>query len=114
MTFQNMVVIRHRVANYRRWKTVFDAYGPVRTAHGCQRAQVFRRADQPKEVVVMLTWSDLGRAREFVASDDLRDMLAEAGVDERSHEVYLLEELAQSRSVEPTAAGGPPGTIRTA
>jgi quinol monooxygenase YgiN len=114
MTFQNVVVIRHRVANYRKWKAVFDAHGPARAAHGCQRAQVFRRADQPKEVVVMLTWSDLVRAREFVASDDLREMLVEAGVDGPAHEVYLLEELAQSRSTEPGAVREPSGTIGTA
>ncbi len=109
MTFQNVVFIRHRVANYRKWKAVFDAHGPTRAVQGCQHAHVFRRADSPKEVVVMLTWSDLGKAREFVASDDLRDMLAEAGVSDLPHEVYLLEELAQSGSTQPAPAREPSG-----
>ncbi len=96
IVFQNVVVIRHKVANFRRWKAVFDAHGPSRLAQGCQRTHVFRRADNPKELVVMLTWSDLGKARQFVASEDLRDMLAEAGVSDRSPDVYVLQELEEA------------------
>ena len=96
LMFQNVVVIRHKVASYRKWKVVFEAHGQARLAHGCQRAHVFRRADNPKELVVMLAWSDLGKARQFLASDDLREMLAEAGVLDRPPDVYLLEELEQT------------------
>lgn len=95
--FQNVVVIRHKVANYRKWKAVFEAYGPARVALGCERTRVFRRADNPKELVVMLAWSNLGRAREFLVSEELRDMLAEVGVCDRSPDVYLLEEVEDKR-----------------
>ena len=95
MTFRNVVYIRHKVANYRKWKAVFDAHGPVRMAQGCQGTHVFRRADNPKELVIMLTWSDLGKARQFLVSDDLREMLAETPVCDRAPDVFLLEELDQ-------------------
>jgi hypothetical protein len=95
MTFRNVVLIRHKVANYRKWKAVFDAYGSARREHGCEQVRIFRRADNPKELVVMLTWSDLGRAREYVVSDDLRGMLADAPLLDRAPDVYLLEELEQ-------------------
>ena len=95
MTFRNVVFIRHKVANFRKWKAVFDAHGPVRLAKGCQGTHVFRRADNPKELVVMLTWSDLGKAREFIVSEDLAVMLAEIPVSDRTPDVYLLEELDQ-------------------
>jgi hypothetical protein len=64
MTFRNVVVIRHKVANYRKWKSVFEAHAPSRLAHGCLGTHIFRRADSPKELVVMLAWSDIGTARE--------------------------------------------------
>ena len=111
MTFHNVVVIRHKVANYRKWRAIFDAHEPARAAEGCQSALVFRRADDPKEVVVMLAWNDLGKARQFVVSDDLQDMLAEAGVSDQRHEVFVIQELEQrphSRMPErPTALTGP-------
>jgi len=94
---QNVVVIRHKVANYRKWKAVFEAYGPTRLALGCEQARVFRRADNPKELVVMLAWSDLGRAREFLVSEDLRDMLLETELGDRAPDVYLLEEVEEKR-----------------
>jgi hypothetical protein len=95
MTFQNVVYIRHKVANYRKWKAVFDAHGPARTAQGCQGTHVFRRADNPKELVIMLSWSDLGKARQFLVSDDLREMLAETPLCDGVPDVVLLEELDQ-------------------
>ena len=48
--------------------------------------------------VVMLAWSDLGRAREFLVSEDLRDMLGEIGACDRAPDVYLLEEVEETRA----------------
>ena len=117
MTLSNVVFIRHKVGNFRKWKAVFDAHAPVRREQGCQATHVFRRADNPKELVVMMTWSDPGKAREFMVSHDLAEMLAEIPVSDRAPDVYLLEELDQvCRSTpserqptagdEPHAAGG--------
>jgi hypothetical protein len=116
MNFRSIVLIRHKVANYRKWKAVFEAHGPVRVAQGCQAVHVFRRADNPKELVVMLAWGDLGEARQFLASDDLRDMLAEIPVSDRTTDVYLLEELDQICRPAPadqprSAADEPSGAI---
>jgi quinol monooxygenase YgiN len=96
MAFRNVVLIRHKVANYKRWEAVFDAHEPTRRAQGCEGAHVFRRADNPKELVVLLAWSDLERAREYIASTDLRGMLAETPLSDRAPDVYLLEEIAAS------------------
>ena len=111
---QNFVVIRHKVVNYRKWRAVFEAYGPARLALGCKRTRVFRRADNPKELVVMLAWCDLASAREFLVSDDLRDMLAEAGVCDRAPEVYLLEEMDEARApASPTTRDQPTDSAGT-
>jgi quinol monooxygenase YgiN len=96
MTFPNVVFIRHKVVNFRKWKAVFEAHSPSRVALGCQGAQIFRRADNPKELVVMLTWSDLGKARQFLVSDDLRAMLAEVPVSDRPPDVFLLEKVEET------------------
>ncbi len=86
------LLIRHTVATFKKWKSVFDAHGPTRKAHGCKGGLVLRSADNPNELVIILRWSDLERARRFAASDDLREMMARAGVSDLP-DVYLLDEL---------------------
>lgn len=86
------LLIRHTVATFKKWKSVFDAHGPTRKAHGCKGGLLFRSADKPNELVLILRWSDLERARRFAASDDLREMMARAGVSDLP-DVYLLDEL---------------------
>jgi quinol monooxygenase YgiN len=96
MTFPNVVFIRHKVMNFRKWKAVFEAHSAARVACGCQAAHIFRRADNPKELVVMLTWSDLAKARQFLVSEDLKAMLAEVTVGDRAPDVFLLEEVEET------------------
>jgi quinol monooxygenase YgiN len=96
VTFPNVVFIRHKVMNFRKWKAVFEAHSAARLALGCQGAHIFRRADNPKELVVMLTWSDLAKARQFLVSEDLRAMLAEVPVSDRAPDVFLLEEVEET------------------
>jgi hypothetical protein len=117
MTFPNVVFIRHKVVNFRKWKAVFEAHSPAWLTQGCRGAHIFRRADNPKELVVMLTWSDLGKARQFLVSDDLRNMLAEVPVSDRAPDVYLLEEVEETslsafKDLALSANGEPSSTIR--
>lgn len=90
--FKTVLLIRHTVAKFERWKSVFDAEGPTRKAHGCKGSQLFRSADNPRELVVILTWMDRETARRFAASDEFRDMMARAGVSDMP-DVYLLDEV---------------------
>ena len=96
MTFPNVVFIRHKVMNFRKWKVVFEAHSAARVALGCQGVHIFRRADNPKELVVMLIWSDLAKARQFLVSEDLKAMLAEVPVGDRAPDVFLLEEVEET------------------
>jgi len=87
-----IVLIRHKVANYRKWKEAFDEHGSTRKAHGSKGGRLYKNADNPKEIVIVLRWNDLEKARQFLASDDLRWAMARAGVSDMP-DVYLLEEL---------------------
>jgi hypothetical protein len=84
------LLIRHRVASYRKWRRVFDSYGPTRKANGSRGGRVFLNVDNTREVVVMLKWNGPERAREFAESDDLRNMLARTGVSDMP-DIYVLE-----------------------
>jgi hypothetical protein len=86
------LLIRHHVADYTAWKAVFDEDESTRRANGSQGGWLFRNADDPREILLLLAWDDLERARLFVDSDDLREALARAGVTDRPN-FWFLEDL---------------------
>ena len=86
------LLIRHHVADYPAWKAVFDEHGITRQANGSQGGRLFRAAAAPKEVLVLLEWDDLERARLFVDSDDLHEALTRAGVAGEP-DIWFLEEM---------------------
>ena len=92
MKLDNVVLIRHKVDNYSKWKMVFDARDAVRKSHGCRGAHLFRSTDNARELVLVLEWSDLGKARQYIGSDDTRDAMARAGVCDMP-DVYFLRKL---------------------
>lgn len=79
------------VEDYAKWKTVFDEHAPMRKAHGSQGGRRFRNADNPSEIIVLLEWDDVEKAREFAGSEDLREAMQQAGVVGRP-ETRLMEE----------------------
>jgi heme-degrading monooxygenase HmoA len=83
--------IRHRVADYTAWKPIFDAHGMTRRANGSQGGRILRSADDPHEVLVLLEWDDLRRARLFVDSDDLREAMHRAGVTDQPDIWFLAD-----------------------
>jgi quinol monooxygenase YgiN len=68
------------VGDVAQWRTVFESMESVRQQYGCTGKHVFVNADTPNEVFILLQWSDEARAREFVASPDLREAMKNAGV----------------------------------
>ena len=86
------LLIRHKVQDYARWKPLFDEHGATRRANGSKGGHLYRNAGDPNEVVILLEWDDLGKARQFAGSDDLRETMQRAGVADHP-DVYFLEEI---------------------
>lgn len=84
------VLVRHKIENWSKWKPVFDDDAQARGRAGSAGGTVFRNANDPNEVFVLLEWSDLDAARRFVESADLREKMQEAGVTDRP-DVYFIE-----------------------
>lgn len=86
------ILVRHKVQDYAKWKAVYDEHSTARKSGGSKGARLFRSPDNPNEVVVLLEWDNLEKARKFVQSDDLRQAMQRAGVADRP-DVYFLEEV---------------------
>lgn len=86
------LLMRLRVADLAAWRAVFAEQEAVRRANGSQGGRLYRDAANPGEVLVLLAWDDLERARLFVDSDDLREALTRASVIDEP-EIRLLEDI---------------------
>jgi len=84
------LLIRHKVKDFRKWKPVYDDHEEGRREAGIQELHLFQNTDNPNEIVALFEVDDVGKARQFIQSDALREEMQRAGVaDEPS--VYFLE-----------------------
>jgi len=74
------ILVQHSVEYYERWKSEFDAHRAAREAAGSKGGFVFRDADNPNNLTVLLEWNSLERAHAFSESYDLREAMKRAGV----------------------------------
>jgi heme-degrading monooxygenase HmoA len=74
------VIVRHRVADYGRWKEKFDAHQSKRKAGGELGYRLFTSAEDPREVTIFVDWDELENARKFAGSDELKQAMQTAGV----------------------------------
>ena len=74
------LIVRHKVADYGRWKEAFDGHLGARKAAGEVGYRVMLSVDDPREVTIFLDWDSLERARKFATSDDLKQKMLQSGV----------------------------------
>ncbi len=84
------VLVQHSVEDYDKWKLVFDEQ-EIRQAGGSKGGFVFRNADDPNQITVLLEWDNMENARAFSGSDELRENMQRAGVTGQP-DVYFLDE----------------------
>lgn len=94
------VLVRHKVADYGRWKEVFDSHLNARKRAGEIGCRLFHNADDPHDIVLLLDWESVEEARRFMASAELRDAMQRAGV-QGTPDIQFLEDV---RAVHRSAA----------
>ena len=83
------VLVRHKVADFAKWKPVYDAHLSVRQKAGLKEEHLFSNADDPDEVLLLFSVEDVDKAKAFTTSDDLRQAMEKAGVSDKP-DVYFL------------------------
>lgn len=77
-----LLVIHHKVKNFVAWKPVYDGNAAARKAAGFSNDRVLRSVDDPNDVTVIMEFAELGKAKAFVGSADLKSAMQRAGVIE--------------------------------
>jgi hypothetical protein len=84
------VMVRHKVADFAKWKPAYDAHKPMRAAAGLKEGHVLRNVDDPNEVVVFLECADVSKVRSFISSPDLHNAMKQSGVVDKPN-IFLLQ-----------------------
>lgn len=85
------MLVRHKVRDFSVWKPGYDAHLPKRVEAGLTEAHLFRGAHDVNEVVVLFRAADLGRAKAFAESADLRETMQKLGVLDRPDISFLTD-----------------------
>lgn len=90
-----VMLVRQTVADFTAWKRIFAEHEMTRRANGSLGGRILRNADNPTEVLILLEWDGLERARLFADSDDLREVMMWAGISDWP-DIWFLEEVGSS------------------
>lgn len=74
------MIVKHKVADFGNWKTVFDEMKSTRMSHGWIGHEVHRDATDPNNVIVINKVRTLDGAKAYGASPALHDAMKRAGV----------------------------------
>ena len=70
------ILIRHRVSDYDKWKSVFDGFIEKRRAGGEKSFQIFRGQDEPNNLTLLFEWNSFKNAHTFLAYHRFTNMSA--------------------------------------
>src|SRR2546423_1692991 len=76
----SIMTIKHKVANYAKWKAAYDSHDSVRQANGLHNYVIARGVEDSNMVMVALRMDDVNKAKAMAASSELKDRMKKAGV----------------------------------
>ena len=90
------VLIEHRVGDFETFMQVYVDDAERRARLGCKGGVVFRVADDPDNVIVMLEWETVEGARDFAGSLELEQAMEWSTRNVATPRVTVLDEAIQS------------------
>ena len=75
-----VMVIKHKVADYIKWRKEYDAHDSIRTAYTISHYMVGRGTDDANMIVTATKFIDLQKAKDFSALPYLKEAMKKAGV----------------------------------
>ncbi len=88
------MLCRNRVADFEKWRAVFDSHAEAHRAAGLRLVHLWRGVDDPNNVFFMFAVESLDQARRFIDAPESADAGQESGVIEGD---YHFLETSQSQ-----------------
>jgi heme-degrading monooxygenase HmoA len=90
------VVIEHQIYDFDMLKTVYTDDAERRRRLGCRGGHIWRAADDPDNVSVVLEWDTVEHARDFAGSFELEQALHWSSAKAPTTRVTVFEEVLAS------------------
>jgi hypothetical protein len=74
------LTVHLKVKDYATWRTAYDGRETSRVSAGITNGRVFRRAEDPNDVVILQDVADVAKARTWLASDEIKAAMEKSGV----------------------------------
>lgn len=72
--------VRHTVADYAAWRTVYDKVDALRVSHGCTAQRVLQLPGDPNDVIAIHEFPTVDQARGFTDDPGLKEAMGRGGV----------------------------------
>jgi hypothetical protein len=92
------VLVRHKVSDYKNWRSVFDAALEFRHNGGERSCRVFHDSGDANYLTLLFEWENLEQAQRYMGSEELRRKMKEAGVASAPDIQFLGEMYTVRRS----------------
>ena len=79
-TPQHMMIVKHRVGNYAKFKISYDEHDSLRLAHGMHNYVIGRAVGDSNMLFVAVKADDLAKAKAFAKDPSLKKAMQKAGV----------------------------------
>ena len=91
--------VHHKVADYAKWRQVFDEMDGLRRSFGMTGSRVFHTEANPNEIAVITDWPTAEQARAYAQSPELRQGMQNAGVISQP-DVLILEDVTEPATTQ--------------
>jgi len=79
-TPQNMMIVKHKVANFGKWKTSYDNHDSMRIANGIHSYVIGRGLQDSNTILVAVKVDDITKAKAFAKDRSLKEAMQKGGV----------------------------------
>lgn len=88
-TPQSMVVVKHKVSDFAKWKMAYEAHDSARLANGIHKYVIGRGMQDSNMVLIAMKVDDMAKAKAFAKSPALKQIMQKAGVTGAPSFLYL-------------------------
>jgi hypothetical protein len=93
-----ILLLQHTVRDYHTWKPVFDEHEDVRAKYGVTGHTIYRDADKPNELTILMQFESRERAEGLMRDPSLAEAMQRGGVVSEPHATWLDEGVTSTYS----------------
>ena len=89
---EGVIIITHTIADFPKWKAVFDSDQSVRLKNDIRFTHIYRDITNPNKITIILEAKDLEKSKSYFESPKLVEKMKTSGVVDKPVVSYLTEE----------------------